>query len=289
MAELQAGITVTLNVSRQIDFGWFLSNGEEEVFLHDHEVAGEISEGDDVEVFLYFDSKGRLSSTMTIPEITIDSYGWAKVVDVNPSLGVFVDIGIQKDMLVSMDDLPLHTDVWPEIDDQLYVTLKEGKNNRLYAKMATEDVINEMTEPAGQELFNKNITATVYRVIVEGSHIITLQGIKGFIHRSERKREPRLGETVIGRVIAVKEDGTVNVSLLPRKQEAMDEDAETIYRYMESRGGAMPYWDKSFSEDITARFHMSKSAFKRALGKLMKEQKVYQEDGWTYFTDKNKE
>ena len=28
---------------------------------------------------------------------------------------------------------------------------------------------------------------------------------------------------------------------------------------------------------------MSKAAFKRALGKLMKEEKVYQEEGWTYF------
>jgi predicted RNA-binding protein (virulence factor B family) len=53
---------------------------------------------------------------------------------------------------------------------------------------------------------------------------------------------------------------------------------------MESRGGAMPYSDKSDPDDIKARFNMSKAAFKRALGRLMKENKVYQEAGWTYFT-----
>jgi hypothetical protein len=45
----------------------------------------------------------------------------------------------------------------------------------------------------------------------------------------------------------------------------------------------MPFWDKSSPEDIKERFNMSKAAFKRALGKLMKEEKIYQEEGWTYF------
>ena len=44
----------------------------------------------------------------------------------------------------------------------------------------------------------------------------------------------------------------------------------------------MPYWDKSMPEEIQERFHMSKAAFKRALGRLMKEGKIYQEEGWTY-------
>ena len=97
-----------------------------------------------------------------------------------------------------------------------------------------------------------------------------------------RKEEPRLGEKVEGRIIDVKEDGTVNVSLIPRKQEAMDEDAEIILAYLASRNGTMPYGDKSAPEDIQERFNLSKASFKRALGRLMKEGKVYQEDGWTY-------
>ena len=66
----------------------------------------------------------------------------------------------------------------------------------------------------------------------------------------------------------------------------MEDDAAVIYAYMEERGGAMPFWDKSYPEDIKERFNMSKAAFKRALGKLMKEEKVYQEEGWTYFRNK---
>ena len=94
--------------------------------------------------------------------------------------------------------------------------------------------------------------------------------------------EPRLGEKVEGRIIDIKEDGTINVSLLARKEEALDLDAERIYEYLLSRNGAMPFSDKSMPEEIQERFQLSKGAFKRALGKLLKEGQIYQEDNWTY-------
>lgn len=72
------------------------------------------------------------------------------------------------------------------------------------------------------------------------------------------------------------------MSLLPRKQDALSVDAEEILTYLRSRNGAMPYGDKSDPDDIRERFHLSKAAFKRALGHLMKNGKVYQKDGWTY-------
>ena len=119
----------------------------------------------------------------------------------------------------------------------------------------------------------------IYRTAKAGSWIFTIEGYKGFIHESQRRQEPRIGEKVEGRIIDVKEDGTINVSLLPRKHEAIDVDAEKIYEYLLSRGGSMPYGDKSLPEDIDSVFGMSKGAFKRALGKLMKEGKVYQGNG----------
>ncbi|MBE3571292.1 MAG: hypothetical protein IMW92_14725, partial [Bacillales bacterium] len=108
------------------------------------------------------------------------------------------------------------------------------------------------------------------------------EGFKGFIHESQREKEPRLGEKVEGRIIDVKVDGSINVSLLGRKQEKLDEDAERIFAFLQSRNGAMPYSDKSIPEDIMERFNLSKGAFKRALGRLMKDGKIYQEEGWTY-------
>ncbi|GLB58865.1 CvfB family protein [Cytobacillus sp. NCCP-133] len=276
------GRTAALTVSREAAFGYFLTDGEEDILLHENETEGKLEEGQEVEAFLYVDSQGRIAATTRIPEIQAGTYGWAQVSDVKPGIGVFINIGVQKDMLLGEEDLPVHKAVWPQEGDRLYITLRVNKNNRIYVKMATDPLISEMAVKAVRSDFNKNIHGHIYRTAKVGSWIYTAEGFKGFIHESQRKREPRLGEKVEGRIVDVKEDGTVNISLIARKHEVLDEDSEKILSYLESRNGAMPFSDKSAPEDIQERFQLSKASFKRALGRLMKEGKVYQEDSWTY-------
>ncbi|MFB3162818.1 S1-like domain-containing RNA-binding protein [Neobacillus sp. 179-J 1A1 HS] len=276
------GQTVTLTVARKAEFGYFLTDGNEDVLLHINEADREYEEDESVEVFLYVDSEGRTSASTTIPEVAIGKYAWLKVVDSNPNVGVFLDIGIKKDLLLGIDDLPVHKSVWPKEGDMVYVTLRVNNNYLLYAKLATDPVIESISIKATRKDFNKNIQGHIYRTAKVGSWIYTIEGFKGFIHESQRQIEPRLGQKVEGRIIDVKEDGTVNVSLLARKQESQDVEAERIFEYLMSRNGAMPFYDKSMPEDIQERFQLSKGAFKRALGKLMKEGRVYQEGSWTY-------
>jgi uncharacterized protein len=276
------GQTVTLTVARKAEFGYFLTVGNEDVLLHINEADREYEEDESVEVFLYVDSEGRTSASTTIPEVAIGKYAWLKVVDSNPNVGVFLDIGIKKDLLLGIDDLPVHKSVWPKAGDLVYVTLRVNNNFLLYAKLATDPIIESISTKATRKDFNKNIQGHIYRTAKVGSWIYTIEGFKGFIHESQRQEEPRLGQMVEGRIVDVKEDGTVNVSLLPRKQDAQDLEAERIFEYLMSRNGAMPFNDKSMPEDIQERFQLSKGAFKRALGKLMKEGRVYQEGSWTY-------
>ncbi|UQZ74108.1 hypothetical protein C2I17_05720 [Niallia circulans] len=278
-----------LTVARIASFGYFLTIEEEDedVLLHFSETDQKFEEGDEVRVFIYSDSQGRACSSTFIPSIAVGKYDWLKVTDRKEGIGCFFDIGLKKDMLLGEDDLPVHEEVWPEVGDMLYITLKVNKNNYLYVKPATDPIIEEMAAKATREDFNKNIHGYIYRTAKVGSWIYTAEGYKGFIHESERGKEPRLGEKVNGRIIDVKLDGTVNVSLLPRKEEALDKDSQLILDYLRTRKGAMPYGDKSMPEDIKERFNLSKGSFKRALGRLMKENKVYQEEGWTYLKEDN--
>ncbi|MBS4207787.1 S1-like domain-containing RNA-binding protein [Bacillus sp. FJAT-50079] len=279
---MEAGTVATLKVEREVPFGYFLSDGYEDVLLHHTEITSHFDPDKEQEVFLYQDHEGRLAATLTIPNVRIGHYDWVEVVEVKKELGVFVNIGIQKDMLVSLDDLPALPHLWPVVGDKLYCSLKTDNKNRLFAKLGTEDVMRQIAIPAKKEDYNKNVTGTVYRLLLEGSFLMTTEGYLAFVHESERHAEPRLGETVNGRIIDVKPDGTINLSFLPRSHEQIDTDAEKIYLYLIERDGSMPYWDKSLPEEIKRRFNMSKASFKRALGKLMKEGKVYQEDGWTH-------
>ena len=284
---LEPGTVKELTVVREAPFGYFLTNGEEDVLLHHSEVPENFHPEEKQTVFLYQDHEGRLSASLTIPQIRKGQYGWAEVVEVKAGLGVFVHIGLQKDLLISKDDLPELLQLWPEKGDKLYCSMKTDKKNRLFGELANEEVMRGLSVKAGQSVFNKSVKGTVYRVLLSGSLIITEERYIGFIHQSERKEEPRLGQHVEGRVVAVKEDGTINVSLLPRANEMIDEHAEQIYHYLQGRGGSMPYSDKSEAEDIRKRFSISKGLFKKALGKLMKEGKVIQKDGWTHITDQD--
>lgn len=282
------GTFETLTVDEKVDFGYFLTDGNDRVLLHNNEVTEEIEVGEEIEVFFGVDSQDRLYATMKKPIITEGTYGWVDVVDVVEDMGAFVYIGLSKDALVTEDHLPFLREVWPNVGDKLYCTLKVSHNGKFFVRLATEEIVEPLFKDADRSVFNKEVTGTVYRMIIAGSFIITEEGYKGFIHSSQRQVEPRLGETVTGRVIDVKEDGTINVSLLPRKHEALSGDAERIYAYMQERGGAMPFTDKSDPDDIKERFNLSKAAFKRAMGHLMKNDRVYQEEGWTYFKELKK-
>ncbi len=287
MDELQVGTVVHLQVARKAPFGFFLTNGKKDVLLHESEVQDEPEPGDTVEVFLYQDKEGRLAATMTIPDVRIGNYGWSEVVTVNPG-GVFIHIGISKDILIHKSDLPKLQEVWPRPGGQLYCTLKTDRNGRLLGLPANEKVMERLFRKAGRDALNKNVTGVVYRTLRSGTFILTEEGYRGFIHQSQREKEPCLGDIVNGRIIDVKEDGTVNVSLLKRNYEKLDEDARKILEYLVKRGGKMPYSDHSAPEEIKKCFAMSKGAFKRATGRLMKKGKVYQKNGWTYLTDPNR-
>ena len=285
MNHLKPGTVETLTVAREVDFGYFLTNGKEDVLLHKSEVNGELQLDEDVRVFLYQDKQGRLAATMNIPDVQVGTYGWCEVVEVKDDLGVFVNIGLSKDILIHKDDLPKLQEVWPDVGGRLFITLKTDKHGRLLGKLATENIMADYFQKADRSIFNKDIKGYVYRTLYSGTFIITEEGYRGFIHESQRVKEPRLGDKVTGRVIDVKEDGSINVSLLKRVHEKLTDDAEMIFSYLQERGGSMPYTDKSAPEDIEKRFLISKGAFKRALGRLMKEGKIYQEEGWTYIKE----
>lgn len=284
---LETGTVLELTVDRETPLGYMLTDGEETILLHKNEATRELQQDEAVEVFLYSDQKSRITATMTIPK-GLNGHEWMEVVEVLQGLGVFINIGIAKDALIPEDDLPVFEDVWPEVGDLLLCRVKTDRRGKLIGKLASQDVMLDRSINAPTDIVNQNVQGTIYRLLKVGSYMITNEGYVGFIHHSERKEEPRLGGIVEGRVIGVKDDGTINVSLLPRKQDAMDDDSKAIMDYLELRGGAMPYSDKSAPEDIKERFLISKAAFKRAMGKLLKEGLITQKEGWTYKKDEEK-
>ncbi|MGX6961127.1 CvfB family protein [Vagococcus xieshaowenii] len=244
---------------------------------------GEHALGEAVEGFAYLNQKSEGALTTQIPEIVKGKYGFVDVVGTRRDLGAFVDIGLKdKDIALSSDELPAMKELWPKKDDRLYVTLRTDDKDRLWAELADEELVAAMSRPATEEMHNKDVIGTVYRVKVVGTFVLTEDYHLAFIHPSERFNEPRLGEKVTGRVIGIRPDGMLNISLKPRAHEVISDDANMILTFLrQSRDGKIPYTDKSTPEEIKEMFAISKAQFKRALGSLLKARKIKQENGFT--------
>jgi uncharacterized protein len=280
------GEAVQAAVTGQSRKGIFLEYKGEEILLPAEEVNKPA--GDYAEVFIYEDKQGKLTATMNIPTVTKSTYDWVYVVG-GIDAGVFVDIGLPKDILVSKDDLPEAKELWPQKGDRLFVTLAHDRMKRLKAMPISEDMIEEERDLAQNEFRGSEVRGNVYGHKDAGTCIITEEGVRGFIHESEAAFIPRLGQSVEGRVIAVKEDGTINVTLRDERVVAQGKDADLVLEVLQKRGGQMPFTDKSTPEEIQSAFGLSKASFKRALGKLMKEKIISQEPGRTYLIDKEQE
>ncbi|MEK5233647.1 S1-like domain-containing RNA-binding protein [Lysinibacillus sp. FSL K6-0232] len=282
MSVLKSGEVVTLTVLEQQASKWILTNGVEELPLNASEVTEPLAVGDRLEVFLFVDRRGDLAATTAIPAFTQGEYGWARVLKVVEREGAFVDIGTSREVLVKAEDLPALQELWPVPGDHLFMTLRTDRNGDLFGRLATEEKVSELYEGAFEDMHNQNILARPYRLLPVGSFLLGVDiPYRIFVHESERKAEPRLGQDIMVRIIDVKEDGSMNGSLLPRKHERLSDDAQQILNYLQDVGGRMPFGDKSSPEEIQEMFNMSKGAFKRALGTLMKAGKVKQQDGWT--------
>ena len=283
---LHPGLKATLQVKDRSTSQWILSDGSgDEVMMNASEIEEGQEIGEEIEVFLYRNRQGGVSATPMIPHILPSEYGWAKVLKVSPREGAVVDIGTTREVYLLPADLPQIMELWPKQGDHIFMTLRTDRHGDLYGRLATEEKVLELMQPALETAFNQNLQARAYRLLPVGTFMLSVPEMyRIFVHETEREEEPRLGEEKTVRIIDVKDDGTLNGSLLPRKQERLSDDADEIMRYLEESGGKMPFTDKSSPDEILEIFGMSKAAFKRALGKLYKNRQIIQEEGWTKST-----
>ena len=279
------GDVVTMTVARLGEMGAFLDAGtgntSDDILLHKLQQTEEIKEGDKVKVYLYLDPNKRLTASMKLPKMREGQLGYVKVISVTRD-GGFVDIGAERGVFLPYSQMRGH--VSP--NQLVWVKLYRDKSGRPAVTMRVEEDMQKASKPAEGLKVGDNVTGTVYNILQEGFFIFTTQRFIAFIHRSEVPGgRLDFGQEVTCRVTYLREDGRINCSMRLQKENALVADAEEIYSFLEKRGGKMPYCDSTHLEIIKQKFGISKAAFKRALGHLMKQSKIRQEDGWTYIIE----
>ena len=278
---LKIGETNNLIVNRKTDIGYMLESDDEQVFLHFNESNHQdLVKGDHVKAFLYFDQKGRLAATLKLPYITLTSPGFLRVSAVHEELGVFLDMGISKELLLSFEDLPLDHELWPQVDDILYVSIKI--KSRFVAKISSKEEIKIQTTNELKSM--EAVEARVQKIGREGINLLTSDGHFIFVHQSMIKEKYRLGQMFSVKVTYKSEKGYTG-SLSPQKEKLIYEDANLILSHL-IRYGDLDLTSDSTPEEINEKFNMSKKAFKRALGHLYKERKIDFTDNKTILVKK---
>ena len=273
MNNLKIGEINKLEVLKETDIAYTLTNGKDEVFLHFNQTPRLLKVGERVDAFLYYDQKKRLCATLETPLITTEKYGFVEVVAIS-SGGVFVNIGINKDILLSKDYLTTSTNWWPKVGEKLPCILKV-KTNQLTAR-----IINKNDNIDQPHLFNVGDSASgvVSKLVPGGIGIYTNSFDYVFIHRSLLRKNFRLGEVVDFKIINVNQYNEYNASTIQNKEYSRLTDSDDILNHLKANGGVMRLGNASSPEEISQVLHMSKSAFKRAMGNLYKQQLIEIED-----------
>ena len=263
---MNLGKRQVLTVVKKVDFGVYLGSDEEKVLLPKKQVPEGVEPGDPIEVFLYKDSDDRLIATTNEPKIELGELAVLDVVDTS-KFGAFLDWGLEKDLFLPFKQQTAKV----EKGDQCLVSLYIDKSQRLCATMRVYE--NLSTDSPYKK--DDEVRGIIYEVSENfGAFVAVDNQFSALIPKKDSFGNLRVGQTVSARVAAVKADGKLDLSLKDKIPMQMDKDAELILKRMEERGGVLPFTDKADPEIIKKEFNMSKNAFKRAVGRLLKEKKV---------------
>lgn len=263
---MKLGEKQVLTVVKKVDFGVYLGSDEERVLLPKKQVPEGIEAGDPVEVFLYKDSSDRMIATTNEPKITVGELAVLEVVDVG-RIGAFLDWGLEKDLLLPFKEQTVKV----EKGDRCLVSLYVDKSGRLCATMKVYPLLRTDSPYKKDDM----VRGTVYGISREyGVFVAVDDRYSALIPRREVYGRMYIGQQVEARVAEVKPDGKLDLSVRGKIPEQMDADAQQIMERIVKNGGFLPFTDKAEPECIKTEFGMSKAAFKRAVGRLLKQGRI---------------
>ena len=260
------GKKTRLMAVKKVEFGMYLGNKEERVLLPRKQVPKDLEIGDPVEVFLYKDSADRLIATTQEPKITLGEVKALKVADTG-KIGAFLNWGLEKDLLLPFKEQTAKV----RKGDEVLVSLYVDKSGRLCATMKVYELLRTDSPYQKEDLVEGIIYDTSEQF---GVFVAVDEKYSALIPRREAFGNLKVGARVSGRVIRVREDGKLDLSVREKAYLQMDKDAQMIWERLEKNGGTLPFTDRSDAELIKTELGLSKNAFKRAAGRLLKAGKI---------------
>ncbi|SHK14830.1 S1 RNA-binding domain-containing protein [Desulforamulus aeronauticus] len=235
----------------------------DDILLPINELPGNLEIGDTIEVFVYKNGEDKTLATVRKPKLTIGELGFLKVVEIT-NFGAFLDWGMPKDLL-----LPLKEQVGVIREGEFcLVGLYINNNNKVCASMRIYNLLSN--DSPYQE--KDRVNGTIYSINEEiGAFVAVDDTYHGLIHKNQLYGNYAVGDQIELRVKKVRADGKLELSFRDKAYNEIEGDARKILERLKSGGGTLLINDDSSPDYIKTELNMSKRAFKRAVGRLLKE------------------
>ena len=277
---IELGKRQNLTVVKKVDFGVYLAENEqasaagERVLLPNKQVPEGTGLHDTVNVFIYKDSQDRRIATCQKSLLEMGQIALLRVVSVS-KIGAFLDWGLEKDLFLPFKEQTVRV----REGDECLVTLYVDKSERLCATMKLYHSLH--TDSPYKE--GDTVRGRVYEISDNFGVFLAIDHLySALIPKKEAQGKYKPGDEVTVRVVKVREDGKLTVSPHQKAYLQMDVDCDNIMQVLDEFAGVLPFDDHVSPEVIKREFGISKAAFKRAVGRLLKEEKITIKEGRIY-------
>jgi len=265
----QLGKRNLLTVLRSATPGLYLDGGAlGEVLLPGRYIPTGAVVGGKVDVFVYRDSEDRVVATTEQPLVMVGELACLRVAGINPRVGVFLDWGLEKDLLLPLREMdgPVNPG-----DKVVVMVVLDERTNRLIASARFNRFLDRKP-PHYHE--GESVRLVVASKSPLGFNLVVNNAHRGLIYNTEITGPLKVGDVVQGYVRAIRPDGKLDLALGVAGHRRIGPMSEQVLTVLTEKGGKLPYGDDSIPEEIREVFGMSKKAFKQAIGALFKERKI---------------
>lgn len=261
---LKIGNYNTLKVVKEVDFGLYLESGKGEILIPSKYVPQNTRIGDELEVFVYTDSEDRLIATTLSPIAVVGEFAAMTVKDVT-DFGAFLDWGIQKDLLVPNNEQ--HRKLYKGQKTVVRVCL-DPRTDRVVGVGKLGPFLSKDTSELEEK---QEVSLLIYEETDLGYMAIIDNQYAGMLYRNEVFEPLEVGDTRLGYIRKIREDGKIDLRLNKEGVAAIVDGKDIVLNKLKSEGGFLPYHDKTDADVIKEVFRISKKTFKKAIGGLYRD------------------
>lgn len=266
MAEI--GRINNLKVVREQEFGFYLDAGEQgEILLPRTDSDNRYDIGQEVEVFIYFDSEDRIIATTRNPTIQVGEFAILKVVSIT-TIGAFLNWGLTKDLFVPFDEQKFKME---EGKEYLVHAFYDEKSDRIAASSRIErysgGTEHNYSDEQIVDLIICSETDLGFKAVVDGKYW-------GVLYRNEIFQKLSYAQQIKGYIKKVRTDGKLDLCLDKPGPQKIDSVSQAILDKLNENDGFLEITDKSSPELISQMFGVSKKSYKKAIGALYKRKHI---------------